>query len=225
MWFFSLSRRIKLTWRDSQSWKPWWWVCYIYYRVRLKKLGLNCHSVARLHWLDGCDSRSKSDWLTGGLTALPPTLLTRQGAWWRCRSVKYKQERHWPTRALFELQMNCRSISSCSEWPYPAKINQHKHTGRAWVCMWAGPMCYVQWWCRKTGDLSRKSFDVFSHCHSSPYHQTFCLCQSCLFPLTQVQQIRLVDSTQWKTLPQTSQTHTLSVKVFFSMIERCHCTC
>lgn len=28
------------------------------------------------------------------------------------------------------------------------------------------------------------------------------------FPLTQVQQIGLVDSAQWKTLPQTSQTHT-----------------
>lgn len=38
--------------------------------------------------------------------------------------------------------MNCRSSSSCSEWPYPTKINQHKYTGKALVAEWCnGKVC------------------------------------------------------------------------------------
>lgn len=73
---------------------------------------------------------------------------------WQCR-VPGDAVVRW---TLFELQMKCGSVSTCSEWPYPTKINQHKHTGavKRCVCMCAscGPMCYVQWWCsRKRGSF------------------------------------------------------------------------
>lgn len=54
-------------------------------------------------------------------------------------------------------------------------------------------------------DLSRKSFDV---CFNFVYFTTVLCLSVSPFPLTQVQQIGLVDLIQWKTLAQTSQTHT-----------------
>lgn len=89
------------------------------------------------------------------------------------------------TDPLFELQMNCRSCSSCSEWPYPTKINQHKYTGKALVAEWCnGKVCVCVlvslstslfvvwssgWWMlQKNRNLPRKSFDVLTHYHSSP---------------------------------------------------------
>lgn len=112
--------------------------------------------------------------------------------------------------------MNRGSTGSCSEWPYPTKINQHKHTGEAGVverlkrgkCV-CPPVC--RWLCtvemQESGDLSRKSFDVWSQ-----FTIILPSLSEQLFPLTQVQQSGLVDSSQWKNW-STNQTNIHKHKV------------
>lgn len=72
-------------------------------------------------------------------------------------------------------------------------------------------MCYVQWWCRKKWGSIQKVFWCFLILSYHVFTLVLLSLSKLLFPLTQVQQIGLVDSTQWKTLPQTSQTDTHKV--------------
>lgn len=83
-------------------------------------------AMTLFHWLGKGDNEQK-EWLTDWLTALPPTLLTRQSASWRCHKVKYKHRQRRLTQALFELKMNCKSTSGFFKMTLPHK-NQSAQT-------------------------------------------------------------------------------------------------
>ena len=99
------------------------------------------------------------------------TALTDPSTLWTLDELQVYQQ-------LFRVTLPHKNQTAQTYWEgrgeWSGKKKKKKKGGSKCVCVVVpGPMCYVQWWCRKSRDLPRKSFDVFSHCPPVPFRAAF----------------------------------------------------